>query len=231
MQATSYLVTAWEALAAQQETTMEELPVSFEDVSIVQAVQAQPGEAVTLSVLLDRSHRFQVCTVTSAYSIPRLSAPYSLSHAKDMEKLHLAVASLQHMSAESIWEASVQAKHSGLGSAADVASVSIQVLQETDIIAEGRIKARAAPAAPKKAEEESKDVSAEAPGDTVPPPAEGAATEAASAPAAEAPAAEPAAPAPEGTALPTHLCDSGTMLRHSSRTGRLSGSARSLSSV
>ena len=64
VQATSYLVTAWEALAAQQETTMEELPVSFEDVSIVQAVQAQPGEAVTLSVLLDRSHRFQVCMVT-----------------------------------------------------------------------------------------------------------------------------------------------------------------------
>ena len=58
-QATSYLVTAWEALATQRETTMEELPVVFEDVSIVQAVQAQPGEAVTLSVLLDRSHRFQ----------------------------------------------------------------------------------------------------------------------------------------------------------------------------
>lgn len=62
MQATSYLVTAWEALAAQQETTMEEMPVIFEDVSIVQAVQAQPGENVTLSVLLDRSHRFQVCS-------------------------------------------------------------------------------------------------------------------------------------------------------------------------
>ena len=60
MQATSYLVTAWEALAAQQETTMDELPVTFEDVSIVQAVQAQPGENVTLSVTLDRSHRFQV---------------------------------------------------------------------------------------------------------------------------------------------------------------------------
>ncbi len=77
----------------------------------------------------------------------------------------------------------------------------MQVLQETDIIAEGRIKARAAPAAPKKAE----DVSAEAPGDTVPSPAEGAATEAAPAPAAEAPAAELAAPAAEGTALPAHL--------------------------
>ena len=92
----------------------------------------------------------------------------------------------------------------------------MQVLQETDIIAEGRIKARAAPAAPKKAEEESKDVSAEAPGDTVPPPAEGAATEAAPAPAAKAPAAEPAAPAAEGTVLPTHLYMLRMILRHAS---------------
>ena len=53
-------MTAWEALATQRETTMAELPVVFEDVSIVQAVQAAPGEAITLSVLLDRSHRFQV---------------------------------------------------------------------------------------------------------------------------------------------------------------------------
>ena len=65
VQATSYLVTAWEALATQQEKTMDELPVTFEDVSIVQAVQAQPGENVTLSVLLDRSHRFQVCMCPS----------------------------------------------------------------------------------------------------------------------------------------------------------------------
>ena len=66
------------------------------------------------------------------------------------------------------------------------------MLQETDIIAEGRVKARTAPGAPKK-EEDTKDVSAEAPGDTVAPPAEGAAAEAAPAPAAEAPKAEPAA--------------------------------------
>ena len=66
------------------------------------------------------------------------------------------------------------------------------MLQETDIIAEGRIKARNAPNAPKK-EEESKDESAEAPGDTVAPAAEGAAAAAAPAPAAEAPKAEPAA--------------------------------------
>ena len=188
---------------------MEELPVSFEDVSIVQAVQAQPGEAVTLSVLLDRSHRFQVfrvrVRVTPASSSFRLLAPYGFLHARVMKKLRLTVASLQQVFAKCIWESSVQAKLSGPGSAADFASVSVQVLQETDIIAEGRIKARAAPAAPKKAEEESKDVSAEAPGDTVAPAVEGAATEAAPAAAAVAPVAEPAAPAAEGTVLPTHL--------------------------
>lgn len=59
MQATSYLVTAWEALAAQEEKKMSELPVLFEDVSIVQAVPVAPGGSVTLSVVLDASHRFQ----------------------------------------------------------------------------------------------------------------------------------------------------------------------------
>ncbi|EIE23140.1 hypothetical protein COCSUDRAFT_47508 [Coccomyxa subellipsoidea C-169] len=78
MPATSYLVTAWEALATQHEKTMAELPVVFEDVSIVQAVQAQPGENVTLSVLLDRSHRFQVLQETDIIAEGRIkprSAP------------------------------------------------------------------------------------------------------------------------------------------------------------
>jgi fatty acid synthase len=60
-QATSYLVTAWEALAAQREKKMHELPVVFEDVRILQAVPAAPGASVALSVLLDASQRFQVC--------------------------------------------------------------------------------------------------------------------------------------------------------------------------
>ncbi len=81
----------------------------------------------------------------------------------------------------------------------------MQVLQETDIIAEGRIKARNPPNAPKK--EESKDESAEAPGDTVAPPAEGAAAEAAPAPAGEAPKAEPAAA--EGVAPTGRRCIAG----------------------
>ena len=38
---------------------VQALRVAFEDVAVVQAVQAEPGEDVTLSVLLDRSGRFQ----------------------------------------------------------------------------------------------------------------------------------------------------------------------------
>ena len=110
MQATSYLVTAWEALASQQETTMEELPVSFDDVSIVQAVQAQPGEAVTLSVLLDRSHRFQVCSVTHISSLLLILAPYPFAHTRDGGGPHLAVARLQHTSAEIFGQHKLQAK-------------------------------------------------------------------------------------------------------------------------
>ena len=89
---------------------MEELPVSFEDVSIVQAVQAQPGEAVTLSVLLDRSHRFQVCSVTHISSILQILAPHRFAHARDGGGPHLAVARLQHTSAGIIGQHKVQAK-------------------------------------------------------------------------------------------------------------------------
>ena len=60
-QATSYLCTAWEALAAREDVPMAKLPVVFEDVSIKQAVQAEAGDNVTLRVLLDHSSRFQVC--------------------------------------------------------------------------------------------------------------------------------------------------------------------------
>ena len=35
--------------------------MEWTDVSIHQAVQADPDSSVTLSVLLDRSNRFQVC--------------------------------------------------------------------------------------------------------------------------------------------------------------------------
>lgn len=60
VQATSYLVTAWEALASQAGKSMADLPVTWSNVSIYQAVQAEAQDSVTLSVLLDRSDRFQV---------------------------------------------------------------------------------------------------------------------------------------------------------------------------
>ena len=65
MQATSYLVTAWEALASQAGKTMADLPVTWSDVSIYQAVQAEAQDSVTLSVLLDRSDRFQASSFKS----------------------------------------------------------------------------------------------------------------------------------------------------------------------
>ena len=60
MQATSYLVTAWDALATQMGKPMSEVAVTWSDVSIYQAVQADSDSKITLSVLLDRSNRFQV---------------------------------------------------------------------------------------------------------------------------------------------------------------------------
>jgi hypothetical protein len=62
-QAVSYIVTAWEALAAQKQTTKKELPVVFEDVKVHQAIQADVQTPVTLHVSLDHSNRFQVCYV------------------------------------------------------------------------------------------------------------------------------------------------------------------------
>lgn len=61
MQATSYLVTAWDALATQMGKPMSEVAVTWSDVTIYQAVQADSDSKITLSVLLDRSNRFQVC--------------------------------------------------------------------------------------------------------------------------------------------------------------------------
>ena len=58
-QATSYMCTVWEALAHREDVPMEQLRVTFQDVSIKQAVQAQADEDVTLKVLLDQSGRFQ----------------------------------------------------------------------------------------------------------------------------------------------------------------------------
>ena len=59
-QATSYLVTAWEALASQHNRRTSDLPVVFENVRILQAVPAAADTPVKLSVSLDARHRFQV---------------------------------------------------------------------------------------------------------------------------------------------------------------------------
>ena len=60
MPATSYVVTAWEALATIKGKPMAEVGVTFEDVIIHQAVAAEEGQKVALAVLLAPGHRFHV---------------------------------------------------------------------------------------------------------------------------------------------------------------------------
>ena len=79
-QATSYLVTAWEALANKMDTTMEKLPVEFDDVSIVQAVPAMSDDSVQLTVILDGSNRFQVFLCAHFLSTPSRAIYFLLKH-------------------------------------------------------------------------------------------------------------------------------------------------------
>jgi fatty acid synthase len=60
MPATSYVVTAWEALCHMKGRKLEETPVTFEDVQIRQAVTAEEGQKVALAVLIAPDHRFNV---------------------------------------------------------------------------------------------------------------------------------------------------------------------------
>ena len=60
MPATSYVVTAWEALATIKGKPMAEVGVTFEDVIIHQAVAAEEGQKVALAVLLAPGNRFHV---------------------------------------------------------------------------------------------------------------------------------------------------------------------------
>ena len=69
MQATSYLITAWDALAASLDKQMHEVPVQWSDVTIQQAVHADVNSSVTLSVHLDKSSRFQVCRMNIALTL------------------------------------------------------------------------------------------------------------------------------------------------------------------
>lgn len=60
MPATSYVVTAWEALCSMKSRKMEDTPVVFEDVQIRQAVTAEEGQKIALAVLIAPDHRFCV---------------------------------------------------------------------------------------------------------------------------------------------------------------------------
>jgi fatty acid synthase len=60
MPATSYVVTAWEALCSMKSRKMEETPVAFEDVQIRQAVTAEEGQKIALAVLIAPDNRFNV---------------------------------------------------------------------------------------------------------------------------------------------------------------------------
>ena len=63
MPATSYVVTAWEALCHMKSRKMEETPVVFEDVQIRQAVTAEEGQKVALAVLIAPDNRFCVSSL------------------------------------------------------------------------------------------------------------------------------------------------------------------------
>ena len=62
MPATSYVVTAWEALAADLDKPMAEVPVEFKDVAIHQPVVAMADQEVTLAVQLGPGGKFYVST-------------------------------------------------------------------------------------------------------------------------------------------------------------------------
>ena len=59
-QMSCFVVTAWEALAAQEGKTIWEMPVEWKHVEIHQPVRAERTEKVELGVLFDFNHTFQV---------------------------------------------------------------------------------------------------------------------------------------------------------------------------
>lgn len=69
-QATSFLVTAWEALAMQKHMNRKDVPVTFDDVQLFQAVQAEIDIPLTLEVILMQDHRFQVIHFYTLGSVP-----------------------------------------------------------------------------------------------------------------------------------------------------------------
>ena len=61
MQMSCFLVTAWEAFAAQEGKSIWQMPVEFMHIEVLQPVRAERTEKVRLSVLFDFSNKFQAC--------------------------------------------------------------------------------------------------------------------------------------------------------------------------
>ena len=100
MPATSYVVTAWEALCNMKTRKMEETPVTFEDVQIRQAVTAEEGQKIALAVLIAPDNRFCV----SRQPVVRHNAvmrPFLHSHSLASPASHLASAVLSPLT--SFW--------------------------------------------------------------------------------------------------------------------------------
>ena len=64
MPATSYVVTAWEALAADLDRPLADLPVEFRDVAIHQPVVAMADQEVTLAVQLGPGGKYYVSALS-----------------------------------------------------------------------------------------------------------------------------------------------------------------------
>ena len=76
MPATSYVVTAWEALASELGTEARQLPATLEGVRIHQAVVATEGQKITLEVQLAPGNRFFVRP--KAYAAQKICASSNL---------------------------------------------------------------------------------------------------------------------------------------------------------
>lgn len=121
---------------------MSELPVRWSDVTIHQAVHADANSSVTLSVLLDQSHRFQVicCSYLMAALLRRLGqAAWICPLHHDGTKFCQSIARQAYRSvkADQSYSPSPQS-----GSHLQVSMLRhAQVLNGSDLIAEGHIRA------------------------------------------------------------------------------------------
>lgn len=71
MQATAYVVSVWEAVAARAGTTTDRLPITLRDLRIHQAVRGNVHEPVALSVhLTQHAHHFQVVHPPNSSYLP-----------------------------------------------------------------------------------------------------------------------------------------------------------------